>query len=120
MILFARIALAAIVVLGSAHVTALSIAAEELLASRQMACVLARESLGQLSEEEYGERTHTVLDGYSEEERDTILAKALGYYDGLMFALPDDDRDKIRNRLLDFVDSSTCSDTGFQNVTFEL
>jgi hypothetical protein len=120
MVPFARTALTAIAVFSASHVMALSMAADELHASRQMACVLAQESLGQLSEQQYGERTHNVLDGYNEKERDTILAKALGYYDGLMFALPDDDSDKVRNRLLDFVDSSTCSDTGFQHVTFEL
>ena len=117
--LTARNALAAIVLLGSSHAMSLSMAADELHASRQMACVLAQESLGQLSEEEYGKRTHTVLDGYDESERDTILAKALGYYDGLMFSLPDDG-DKIRTRLMDFVDSGTCSGSGFQKVTFEL
>jgi hypothetical protein len=98
----------------------LSMAADEFHASRQMACVLAQESLGRLSEQEYGEKTHSLLDGYDEEERSMILAKALGYYDGLMFSLPDDDREQIRLRLMDFVDSSTCSDSGYQKVTFEL
>ena len=98
----------------------LSMAADEFHASRQLACVLAQESRGQLSEQEYGDRTHTVLDGYDEAEQSTILAKALGYYDGLMFSLPDDDSEKIRMRLLDFVESSTCSNSPFQNVTLEL
>jgi hypothetical protein len=95
-------------------------ATDEFHASRQLACVLAQESLGQLSEQDYSERTHSLLDGYSEDERSNILAKALGYYDGLMFSLPDDDSDKIRARLRDFVDSNTCSDSHFQHVTFEL
>ena len=118
--LTARNALLALALLGSSHTLALSMAADEHHASRQMACVLAQESLGQLSEEEYGERTHTVLHGYDETERDTILAKALGYYDGLMFSLPDNDSEKVRMRLLDFVDSSTCSESPYQKVTLEL
>ena len=118
--LTARNALLALALLGSSHTMALSMAADEHHASRQMACVLAQESLGQLSEEEYGERTHTVLDGYDETERDTILAKSLGYYDGLMFSLPDNDSEKVRMRLLDFVDSSTCSESPYQKVTLEL
>jgi hypothetical protein len=115
-----NVALAALTVVMSSKVTALSMAPEEFHASRQLACVLAQESLGQLSEQEYGERTHTVLDGYDEDERSNILAKALGYYDGLMFSLPDDDSEQVRLRLLDFVDSSTCSNSSFRQVTLEL
>tara|TARA_R110001599_G_scaffold353795_2_gene597897 strand:- start:37273 stop:37491 length:219 start_codon:yes stop_codon:yes gene_type:complete len=44
--------------------SALSFAPEEFLASRQLACVLAEQSLGYLSEVEYGEKTHSVLDGF--------------------------------------------------------
>jgi hypothetical protein len=110
----------AIVFTGSTHVAALSMAPEEFHASRQLACVLALESLGQLSEQEYSEKTHTLLDGYSENERSTILAKAVGYYDGLMFSLPDNDSEKIRTRLQDFVDSSTCSGSPFRRATLQL
>ena len=46
--------------------SALSMAPEEFAASRQLACVLAEQSLGYLTEKEYGARTHTVLDGFDE------------------------------------------------------
>jgi hypothetical protein len=113
-------AIAAIVFAVSSHVAALSMAPEEFHASRQLACVLALESLGRLSEQEYSEKTHTLLDGYSEDERSTILAKAVGYYDGLMFSLPDNDANRIRMRLQDFVDSATCADSPFRRVTLQL
>ncbi len=60
--------------------TALSLAPEEFDASRKMACMLAQQSLGQISEDQYGERVHTILDGFDEAERDNILAQAVGYY----------------------------------------
>lgn len=98
---------------------ALSMAPEEFAASRQMACVLALQSLGQLSEAEYGERAHTVLDDFEETEQSNIVAKALGYYDGLMFEIADDDSAAITLRLEDFVASRTCKDD-FHQVTLTL
>lgn len=103
--------------------SALSLAPEEFQASRKLACVLAEQSLGYLSEEQYGERTHTVLDGFDESERDNILAKALGYYDGLMFSIKADDAQQVTERLETFVASASCEhDDGFANVnvTFSL
>ena len=89
---------------------ALSLAPEEFTASRDMACVLAQEQLGLLDEEEYGNKTHRVLDGFDDSERDTILAKALGYYDGLMFAIGDEKNvEAVEHRLQDFVASSLCA-----------
>ncbi len=93
---------------GSACVSALSLAPDEFRASRQMACVLAEQSLGYLSEEDYGARTHSVLDGFEEDERSNILAKALGYYDGLMFEIADDDTAAVNQRLAKFVASPSC------------
>ena len=100
--------------------SALALAPEEFHASRQMACVLAEQSLGRLSEEQYGERTHTVLEGFDESERDSILAKALGYYDGLMFSIAADDRQQVNARLETFVSSSSCRHDGYRNVTLRL
>jgi hypothetical protein len=98
----------------------LSLAPEELHASRQLACVLAEQSLGYLSEDEYGELTHKVLDGFDNGERDTILAKALGYYDGLMFSVASDDLQQVNERLEEFVASASCRDQGFRSVTVSL
>ena len=50
----------------ASQASALSLAPEEFRASRQLACVLAEQSLGYLSEEEYGSRTHDVLESFDE------------------------------------------------------
>jgi hypothetical protein len=107
--------------LACQQVAALSLAPEEFQASRQLACVLAEQSLGYLSEEEYGKRTHEVLDGFEESERDNVLAKALGYYDGLMFAIEPDNEGQVAERLETFVASASCDhDDGFANVNVTL
>tara|TARA_R110002072_G_scaffold1589_12_gene13440 strand:- start:3596 stop:3958 length:363 start_codon:yes stop_codon:yes gene_type:complete len=100
---------------------ALSFAAEEFQASRKLACVLVQQSLGQLSEEEYGERAHTVLDGFDEVERDNILAQAVGYYGGLVFS-PETATNStagVSSKLEDFLSSSTCVE-GYSKVTLRL
>lgn len=103
----------------AAEGSALSLAPEEFTASRKLACVLAQQSLGQLSEEEYGNRAHTLLDDFNEEERDNILAQAVGYYSGVMFSTSDRDAKQTTLRLQDFVSSATCSE-GYSNVTLNL
>ena len=89
-------------------VSALSVAPEEIHASRQVACVLAEQSLGTLSEDEYGARMHDVLDGFDDVERDGVLGKAVGYYDGLMFSITDTDNEQVERRLQSFVSSDVC------------
>jgi len=103
-------------VLAAPPALALSMAPEEFMASRHLACVLAQQSLGQLSEEEYGQRTHALLEDFDQAERNQVLAKALGYYDGLMFEIPDRDPTAVEMRLRDFVASPTC-DADFRRVT---
>ncbi|RLQ23442.1 hypothetical protein DWB85_02490 [Seongchinamella sediminis] len=98
----------------------LSLAPEEFVASRQLACVLAAQSLGYLSEKEYGARTHTVLDGFDEPERDNILAKALGYMDGLMFAIDDGNPELVNERLRSYVQSHSCERSDYHQVTVSL
>lgn len=104
---------------GAAQASPLALAPEEFAASRQMACVLAQQSLGQLSEDEYGARANTVLDSFDEDERSNILAKALGYYDGLMFQIAEDDAAAVDLRLETFVSSGAC-DSDFRSVTVSL
>ena len=117
----ATIALAGILCgLVALPAAALSLAPEEFAASRQLACVLAEQSLGHLSATEYGARTHDVLDGFEDLERDNILSKAIGYVDGLMFDIAADDPVLVDERLEQFVASKTCADDGFSNVTFAL
>lgn len=98
---------------------ALSFAAEEFQASRKLACVLVQQSLGQLSEEEYGERAHTVLDGFDEAERDNILAQAVGYYGGLVFSSVSEDTTGVSTKLEEFLSSSNCVE-GYSKVTLRL
>ncbi len=106
--------------LASPAALGLSLAPEEFAASRQLACVLAEQSLGYLSETEYGARTHTVLDGFDELERDNILSKALGYVDGLMFSLDASDNAQVDGRLEDFVQSDACQADAYYRVTVSL
>ncbi|MEZ5571296.1 MAG: hypothetical protein R3E64_04655 [Halioglobus sp.] len=101
------------------HSMALSLAPEEFAASRKLACVLAQQSLGQLTEEEYGERAHTLLDDFDESERDNILAQAVGYYGGLMFSTTENDAHTTTLKLEDFVASGTCVE-GYSKVTLRL
>ncbi|MEH6611227.1 MAG: hypothetical protein V7696_17785 [Halioglobus sp.] len=112
-------ALGIALLMSSAPLWALSLAPEEFQASRQMACVLAEQSLGYLSEDDYGVRTHNVLDGFEEDERGNILSKALGYYDGLMFEIAGNDTDAVNRRLEKFVASASCAD-GYRSVTHTL
>lgn len=98
---------------------ALSLAPEQFAASRKLACVLAQQSLGQLSEEEYGNRAHTLLDGFDDAERDAVLAQAVGYYSGVMFSASSDDERQATLKLQDFVSSNTCSE-GYSKVTLSL
>tara|TARA_R110002110_G_scaffold91264_2_gene237423 strand:+ start:38145 stop:38504 length:360 start_codon:yes stop_codon:yes gene_type:complete len=111
---------AALGCLLAANVSALSLAPEEFKASRDLACVLAQQSLGYLSEDEYGSRAHTVLENFDAQEQDTILAKALGYYDGLMFLIDDKDTVQVSKRLEEFVDSAPCADFDYQNASITL
>jgi len=95
---------------------ALSFSRDEFEASRKLACVLAQQSLGQLSEDEYGAKTHTVLDGFDDTERDHILAQAVGYFGGLLYTNARDDKASETVRLEEFVASSTCVE-GYSKVT---
>ena len=51
--------------------------------------------------------------------RDAILAKAIGYYDGLLFEIADDDRQAVTLRLENFVQSGSCS-KDYRPVSFRL
>ena len=99
-----------------AEAIALEIAPEEFAASREMVCVLAQESLGELSEEEYGERMGAVLKGFDPDERSNILAKALGYFDGLMFSIAEDDTKRVNARLRHYMGSETCAVPAVQHT----
>lgn len=100
---------------------ALSFSPDEFQASRKLACVLAQQSLGQLSEDEYGAKTHTVLDGFDETEREHILAQAVGYFGGLMYSSASSDEAGESLRLEEFLASNTCDEgEGYSKVTLRL
>ena len=103
----------------STQSAALSFAPDEFQASRKLACVLAQQSLGQLSEEEYGEKAHTLLDGFDELERDNILAQAVGYYGGLVYSSEKSDAAGVNLKLEGYLASSTCLG-GYSKVTLHL
>ena len=106
---------------AAADVRALAMGPDEFAAARQLTCVLAQEALGYLSEEEYGELTQDVLANYDEAESDVIYAKALGYYDGLMFDLPGGDESQVNDRLLQYLGSNACTVfTGYEGVSLSL
>jgi hypothetical protein len=104
---------------GAMHGTALSLSPEEFEASRKLACVLAQQSLGQLNEQEYGEKANTLLDGFDAAERDNVLAQAVGYFGGVMFSPTEKDAQATALKMEDFVSSDTCTD-GYSKVTLKL
>ncbi len=105
----------------SGNAAALELAPEDFLAARSMTCVLAQESLGYLSDEEYAELAETVLEDYDQSEGDVVYAQALGYFDGLMFGLAEDNAREINARLQDYVSSAACTAlTGFEDTNLSL
>jgi hypothetical protein len=105
---------ALLLVVAAGRASALSLGPDEFASARQLTCVLAQDSLGYLSDEEYEQEVGRILDDYSDEAADVVYAKALGYFDGLMFGIPETDRAEIRDRLLSFNASQACT----ANVSF--
>ena len=104
---------------GAMHSMALSLSPEEFDASRKLACVLAQQSLGQLTEQQYGEKANTLLDGFDETERDNVLAQAVGYLGGVMFSSSEKDPHAMTLKMEDFVSSGTCKGD-YSKVTLQL
>ena len=113
-----QLSLAAALLVGSNLSQALALGPDEFTAARQLTCVLAQDSLGYLSESQYDERVGDVLDDFNEVDGDVIYAKALGYFDGLMFGIPERDQRQINARLQSFVESQAC--TQIVGVSFDL
>lgn len=89
-------------------VAALSLGPDEFAAAKRLTCVLAQDSLGYLSEQEYVELTDQVLEELEAESGDVVYAKALGYFDGLMFGIPEEDEQAVAQRLRSYLDSHAC------------
>lgn len=100
---------AALLALSANLANALALGPDEFAAAQQLTCVLAQDSLGYLSEDEYDELMDDVLGDYEATDGDVIYAKALGYFDGLMFGIPERDANQINDRLRNFVQSQSCT-----------
>jgi hypothetical protein len=103
-------ALGVVLVAGliSQYAGALAMGPDEFAAARQLTCVLAQESLGYLDASEYADQTQAVLEDFDQAESDVIYAKAIGYYDGLMFGVEERDHRGVNDRLQAFVSSQAC------------
>ena len=110
--------LALMLLAASATSQALALGPDEFAAARQLTCVLAQDSLGYLQESQYDDMVDEVLDGYDQADGDVIYAKALGYFDGLMFGIPERDQRQIHSRLQSFIESQAC--TQIVGVSFDL
>ncbi len=105
----------------SLNAGALELGAEDFVAAREMTCVLAQDSLGYLSDDEYADMAESILGDYDQAQTDVVYAQALGYFDGLMFGLPETDDREIGARLQAFVASGACTRfTGFEGVSLTL
>jgi hypothetical protein len=61
------------------------------------------------------------MTGYDQAQGDVIYAKAIGYFDGLMFGLPADDASEINARLQQYLSSKACTRlTGAQASSLSL
>jgi hypothetical protein len=97
--------------------SALAMGPDEFAAARQLTCVLAQETLGYLDASEYADQTNSVLEDFDQAESDVIYAKAIGYYDGLMFGVEERDQRGINARLQAFVSSQACLTNASHAVT---
>ena len=88
--------------------SALSLGPDEFASAERLTCVLAQQSLGYLSEEEYTDKTGQLLEDYGQDQSDVIYAKALGYFHGLMFGLDERSESELISRTQVFLNSQAC------------
>ncbi len=113
-----RLLAAALLLIATGQAQALALGPDEFAAAKRLSCVLAQDSLGYLDEADYAALTDDVLEEYETADGDVIFAKALGYFDGLMFGIPEQDAAGIESRLRSFVESQAC--TQVVGVSFTL
>jgi hypothetical protein len=104
-----RVVASGVFLLLSVSVQALSLGPREFAAARDVACIMAQDSLGYLSEDDYTTLVDNALADFEDEQGDVVYAKAVGYFDGLMFGIPEDDRRLVDERLRDFNNSAACT-----------
>ena len=88
---------------------ALSLGPDEFVAAREVTCILAQDALGYLDEEDFNTLVDNALESFDAAEGDVIYAKALGYFDGLMFGIPEGSDARVNSRLRAFNQSQACS-----------
>jgi len=96
-------------VLFAAGAQALALGPKEFAAAEEVACVMAQDALGYLSEEDYNGLIDDALSGFDLEAGDVVYAKAVGYFDGLMFGIPESDARLVQERLREFNASRACT-----------
>lgn len=93
----------------SVGVQALALGPKECAAAKNVTCVMAQDSLGYLSEDDFNDLIDEALSGFEGDAGDVIYAKAVGYFDGLMFGIPESDQDLVQARLRQFNTSRACT-----------
>lgn len=93
----------------SSGAQALALGPKEFAAAKDVACVMAQDSLGYLSEDDFNDLIDQVLSDFDGEAGDVVYAKAVGYFDGLMFGIPESDQRLIQERLREFNASRECT-----------
>lgn len=88
---------------------ALALGPKEFAAAKNVACVMAQDSLGYLSEDDFNDLIDQALSGFEGDAGEVIYAKAVGYFDGLMFGIPESDQDLVQARLRQFNTSRVCT-----------
>ncbi|WP_144244403.1 hypothetical protein [Pseudohaliea rubra] len=88
---------------------ALSLGPDEFVAARQVTCILAQDALGYLGEDAFNTLLDGALENFDDGQGDVIYAKALGYFDGLMFGIPAGDDALVSERLRAYNQSQACS-----------
>ncbi|MFN2287998.1 MAG: hypothetical protein ABR578_06650 [Chromatocurvus sp.] len=96
--------------LSSSSLThALALGPKEFAAAEEVACVMAQDALGYLSDTAFNELVDAALSDFDAEVGDVVYAKAVGYFDGLMFGIPDSDERQVQERLREFNGSRACT-----------
>lgn len=93
----------------SSGAQALALGPKEFAAAKSVACVMAQDSLGYLSEDDFNDLIDQVLSDFDGESGDVVYAKAVGYFDGLMFGIPESDQRLVQERLREFNASRACT-----------
>ena len=88
---------------------ALALGPREFAAAKAVACVMAQDSLGYLSENDFNDLVDQALADFEDDAGDVIYAKAVGYFDGLMFGIPESDQELVQARLRQFNTSRVCT-----------